>query len=62
MAQLKGNRLFTTRAWGHSLASFSRLRIQHCWDLLIGSWTWLRSGIAVPVLSVVMFACKPLGG
>ena len=62
IAQPKGNCLVTTRAWGHFLALFSRLRIQHCRDLFLGSWTWLRSGIAVPVLSGVMFSCNPMGG
>ena len=60
MAQPKGNCLVSTSAWGHSLVSFSRLRIQHCCALLFGSWTWLRSGITVPVLSVFMFSCKLL--
>ena len=61
-AQPKINYLETTRAWGHCLASFSRLRIQNCSDIFLGSWTCIQSGIAVFLWSVVMFSCKPLGG
>ena len=47
---------------GSYLASFSRLRIQNCCDIFLGSWTSLRSGIAAFLFSVVMFSCQPLGG
>ena len=46
---------------GHSLASFSRPTIQNSSGCFVGSWTRLRSGIAVFLWSVVMFSCKPLG-
>ena len=62
MAQPKVHGIVTMRAWGHSLASFSRLRIQNCCDIFLGSLTKLWSCIAVILWSVVKFSCKPLGG
>ena len=47
MAQPKVNCLVTTRAWGHYLAFFHRLRIKNCCDIFLGSWTLHTFGIAV---------------
>ena len=62
MAQPMVTFLATTRACVYSLSLFSSLRIQNCWDIFLGSWTRLRSGIAVFLWSVFTFPCRPLGG
>ena len=48
------------KGMGSFSVPFSRLRIQNCCDIFLGSWTRRRSGIAVFLWSVVIFSGKPL--
>ena len=56
MAQWKQIQLGTTRLRVQSLASLSKLRIQHCSELWCRSQKWLRSGIAVALAQACIYS------